>query len=83
MNNCISAQVVAERPFCAIRPEVLRQAKELMDSCREVIITLDMEAVGEFGEGLRELCAYAVELGKVRGKVSHPLSCKHDVNSDF
>ena len=81
--KALAAQVVAERPFCAIRPEVLRQAKELMASCREVIITLDMEAVGEFGEGLRELCAYAVELGKVRGKGCHPLSCKHDVNSDF
>lgn len=61
----LAAEVVAEKPFHRIAPGHLQRAKELIESCEEVICTLDLAETGEFYPELQELCEYAGRLGKI------------------
>jgi len=57
--------VVLERAFCRIGPEKVERAKALIDGCKRVICTLDLEETGEWKEELREIAGYAGRNGKL------------------
>lgn len=63
--KALASEVVLEKAFCRIRPEQIQRAKELIDSCKKVICTLDLEEAGEWMEELRELAGYARGMGKL------------------
>lgn len=54
----LAAEVVKEQAFCRIRQESIRRAKKLMDQCRQVVCTLNIEECGDFYPELRELVEY-------------------------
>ncbi len=62
--KALASEVVSERAFCRIRQENIRRAKGLIDQCKKVICTVDLDGPGEWMEELREIAAYAVENGK-------------------
>ena len=63
--KALAAEVVSEKAFTPFSEAQLARAKQLIDNCERVICTLNMEALGGLGEGLRELKEYARELGKL------------------
>lgn len=62
----LASEIVEQQAFCRITQETLGRAKELMDTCRQVICTLRPEQAGDFYPELVELMEY----GKV-SCVSH------------
>jgi len=63
--KALAAELVSVKPFGRIGEAELCQAKKLIDSCREVICTLDLEQCGELSEILHELVEYADKQGKL------------------
>lgn len=61
----LAAKVIAEAPFEPIGEEALKQAKDAIDRCGEVILC-DVP-VGQMNQRIRELIAYAQEQGKLAG----------------
>ena len=57
--------MVSEKAFTLFSEAQLARAKQLIDNSERVICTLDMEALGDLGDGLRELKEYAMKLGKL------------------
>ena len=57
--------MVSEKAFTQFSEAQLTRAKQLIDTCDQVICTLDTENLGSLGEGLRELKEYALKLGKL------------------
>jgi len=57
--KALAAEVVSVKAFCRIDEKAVNRARELMDSCEEIICTLDLEAPGDFNRELAELYAYA------------------------
>lgn len=64
--RALAAEVVEEKAFCRIRKETLQRARELVELCETVICTVDVRALGDFNQELKELYAYAVSQGKLR-----------------
>ena len=67
--KALASEVVREKAFCRAGEKALRRAKELVDECREVICTIDLDGAGEFGVELRELYRYAADHGKIKNKI--------------
>lgn len=63
--KALAAEVVSEKAFCRIREDTLRRAKTLVDACREVIVTVDIHAAGDFNREAAELYEYAAAQGKI------------------
>lgn len=63
--KALAAEVVSEKAFCRIQEGTLRRAKELVDACREVIVTVDIHAVGDFNREAAALYEYAAAQGKI------------------
>lgn len=63
--RALASEVVLENAFCRIRQDKVQRAKELMDCCKRVICTVNLEEPGEWKEELREIAAYAKETGKL------------------
>ncbi len=63
--KALASEVVLERAFCRIGPEKVERAKALIDGCKKVICTLDLEETGEWKEELREIAGYAGRNGKL------------------
>lgn len=63
--KALAAEVVAEKAFCRIQDGTLRRAKELVDACERVIVTVDVGATGDFNREVAELYKYAAALGKL------------------
>lgn len=63
--RALASEVVSVKAFHKIDEASLQRARELIDSCREVICTLDMEQIGEWGKGLAGLRRRAEEQGKL------------------
>lgn len=57
--KALASEVVSVGAFCRIDEKTVERAKALMDECRSVICTLDLEKVCELNQELRELHAYA------------------------
>lgn len=57
--------MVSEKAFCRIQEDTLRRAKELVDACREVIVTVDIHAAGDFNREAAALYEYAAAQGKI------------------
>lgn len=66
--RALAGEVVAEKAFSRIQAGTLQRAKELVDACKKVIVTLDAEAAGDFNREVAELCEYASALGKTESK---------------
>lgn len=64
--KALASEVVVERAFCRIRQENIRRAKELIDRCRKVVCTVDLEGPGEWKAELQEIVTYASESGKIQ-----------------
>lgn len=64
--RALASEVVSVKAFRRIDDSALSRARELIDSCREVICTLDPDGVGELGQELLRLRRYAGELGKIK-----------------
>lgn len=62
--RALAAEVVAEKAFRRIQEGTLRRAKELVASCKRVIVTADISAPGDFNREVAELYEYAAALGK-------------------
>ena len=56
----LAAEVVSVKAFCPIVKSDMDRAKELIDSCDQVICTLDLENLGDYGEKLKELYEYSL-----------------------
>ena len=56
----LAAEVVSVKAFCPIAQSDMDRAKKLIDSCDQVICTLDLENLGEYGEKLKELYEYSL-----------------------
>ena len=56
----LAAEVVSVKAFCPIAQSDMDRAKELIDSCDQVICTLDLENLGDYGEKLKELYEYSL-----------------------
>ena len=63
--KALAVEVVSEKAFTQFSEAQLTRAKHLIDTCDQVICTLDTENLGSLGEGLRELKEYAMKLGKL------------------
>ena len=63
--KALAAEVVAEKAFCRIQEGTLRRAKELVDACGRVIVTVDVSVTGDFNREMAELYKYAAALGKL------------------
>ena len=63
--KALAAEVVSEKAFCRIQEGTLRRAKELVDACREVIVTVDIHAVGDVNREAAALYEYAAAQGKI------------------
>lgn len=61
--KALASEVVMEKAFCRIKRERVQRAKELIDGCKKVICTVDLERQGEWMEELREIAGYAIEAG--------------------
>lgn len=57
--RALASEVVSVKAFCRIDEQTMKRAKELIDTCRQVICTLDVDAAGDFYCELKELYAYA------------------------
>lgn len=64
--KALAAEVVSEKAFCRIQEDTLRRAKELVDACRKVIVTVDIHAAGDFNREVAELYEYAAVQEKIR-----------------
>jgi len=64
--KALAADVVSEKAFCRIQEDTLRRAKELVDACRKVIVTVDIHAAGDFNREVTELYEYAAAQEKIR-----------------
>lgn len=64
--RALAAEVVSVRAFCRMDGEVLTRAREQIDSCEEVICTVDLDNTGEFNKELSALYKYAQEQGKIK-----------------
>lgn len=64
--KALASEVVLEKAFYRISQEKVQRAKELIDGCKRVICTVDLEEPGEWMEELREIAGYAVEAGKLQ-----------------
>ncbi len=56
--KALATEVVSVKTFCEIKEAELRRAKELADSCQEVICTLDLKDCEGWNEKILELCRY-------------------------
>lgn len=63
--KALAEAVVSVRPFGKIQAEQLTEAKKWIDSCNQVILTLDLSTAGEIAGPLTELCDYAKRQGKL------------------
>ncbi|MBR5047880.1 MAG: ABC transporter ATP-binding protein [Eubacterium sp.] len=55
----LAAEVVSVKAFSSISDEEMSRARELIDQCDEVICTLDLDKIGEYGDKLKELYQYS------------------------
>ena len=62
--KALAAEVVSVKAFCRIDEKAMNRAKELIDTCRQVICTMDGQETGEFYQELKELLEYAKRQGK-------------------
>lgn len=56
--KALATEVVSVKTFCEIKEEELQRAKELADSCQEVICTLDLKDCEGWNEKILELSRY-------------------------
>lgn len=63
--EALASEVVLEKAFCPAGRDKVQRAKELIDCCKRVICTLDLEKSGAWAKELRELAGYAAEAGKL------------------
>lgn len=56
----LAAEVVSVKAFCPIAQSDMDRAKKLIDSCDQVICTLNLENLGDYGEKLKELYEYSL-----------------------
>ena len=62
--KALAAEVVSVKALCRIDEKAMNRAKELIDTCRQVICTMDGQETGEFYQELKELLEYAKRQGK-------------------
>lgn len=62
--KALAAEVVSVGPFGKIDARSMARARELIDSCEKFICTLDLSRLGDSGQELKELCAYAQARGE-------------------
>ena len=55
----LASEVVSVKAFSPISEVDMARAKELVDQCDQVICTLDLENLGDYGENLKELYDYS------------------------
>lgn len=63
--KALAAEVVSVKAFCPIDETALRRAKKSIDGCRRVICAVNLNEIGDFGQGLKELWEYAGKQGKL------------------
>lgn len=56
----LAAEVISVKAFSPVSERDMTRAKELIDQCEEVICTLDLEKLGDYGKELKELYQYSV-----------------------
>ena len=61
----LAEETISTAPFEPISKEAVLRAKKWIDKCNKVIYTLNIESLGEYAEGLREILAYAKKEGKI------------------
>ena len=61
----LAEETISTAPFEPISKETVLRAKKWIDKCNKVIYTLNIESLGEYAEGLREILAYAKKEGKI------------------
>lgn len=61
----LAEETIGTAPFETISKEAVLRAKKWIDKCNKVIYTLNIESLGEYAEGLREILAYAKKEGKI------------------
>ena len=61
--KALAAEVISEKAFVPFPEAQITRAKQVINNCEQVICTLDTEALGDLGDGLRELKEYARKLG--------------------
>ena len=64
--RALAGEIVSVRPFSRIDPAAKARARKLMDSCSQVICTLDFRQSGDFASDFEELYHYAKDHGKIR-----------------
>lgn len=65
--NALASEVVRVKAFHRIASEQTERAKKIIDSCKTVICTLDVEEAGDFAAALKDLLKYARGQGKYAG----------------
>lgn len=63
--KALAAEVVSVKAFSRVDESALSRAKELIDSCEQVICTMNMGESGELPAELRAIYEYAEGLGKI------------------
>lgn len=63
--RALAAEVVSVKAFSRVDESALSRAKELIDSCEQVICTMNMGESGELPAELRAIYEYAEGLGKI------------------
>ncbi len=61
----LAEETISTALFEPISKEAVLRAKKWIDKCNKVIYTLNIESLGEYAEGLREILAYAKKEGKI------------------
>lgn len=56
----LAADVISVKAFCPISDSDMARARELIDQCDQVICTLDLENLGDYGDKLKELYEYSL-----------------------
>ena len=56
----LAAEVISVKAFYPIAQSDMDRAKKLIDSCDQVICTLNLENLGDYGEKLKELYEYSL-----------------------
>ncbi len=59
--KALASEVVSLKPFQPVDAAALQRARELIDTCQEVICTIDVNLYQETNKELQKLCSYALK----------------------